>query len=203
MTDERFTTAYHAPVMVDEVRQVLLHGAGTGLRILDGTLGGGGHSAAFLEAGADVTGLDRDPDAIRAAVERLASFAREGRFRAIATNYADFAESGCAPASVRPAGAAGPPDAFDGILLDLGVSSHQIDDPARGFSFREGAPLDMRMTGAAGGAHGGTAGVGQGATAADFLNTADFGELATVFREYADERRAPRLASEVIRRREN
>lgn len=200
MHDGRFTTAYHAPVMVDEVLRVLRgHEAGAEAapsgsvapwgedaaahtpRILDGTLGGGGHSAALLEAGADVTGLDRDPEAIRAATERLASYAAAGRFRAIATNYAAFAEA-------PPPGHEAP---FDGILLDLGVSSHQIDDPARGFSFRDGAPLDMRMEGAA------------GATAADFLNASDFGELAAVFREYADERRAARLASEIIRRREN
>lgn len=168
---------------------MLLEVAPRDSRMLDCTLGGGGHSAALLDAGADVTAIDRDPDAVMAASERLHAYTIAGRFRAFVSNYADFA----APGITRPSleGGGEPPARFDGILLDLGVSSHQIDDPARGFSFREGVPLDMRMAG-------GPAG---GATAATFLNTADFGELAAVFREYADERRAPRLAKEVIRRR--
>lgn len=199
----RFDSPYHAPVMVEEVRGLLLGARAEGAagaasdgghvkragadapdaapapsapRILDCTLGGGGHSAALLAAGADVTGLDQDPEAIAAATARLRAFVDAGRFRAIATNFADFAEA-----------AAGE---FDGILLDLGVSSHQLDDASRGFSFRPGAPLDMRME-------------RTGATAADFLNTADQGALAGAFREYGDERRAMRLASEVIRRRKN
>jgi len=80
---------------------------------------------------------------------------------------------------------------FDGILLDLGVSSHQLDDPARGFSFREGVPLDMRM------------GTDAEQDAATLLNTAEEVELAAIFREYADERRAMRLAREIVRRRAN
>jgi 16S rRNA (cytosine1402-N4)-methyltransferase len=147
---------------------------GAGKRMLDGTLGGGGHSEALLETGADVTGLDQDPEALSAATLRLKSYADAGRFRAVATNFADFDGDG----------------AFDGILLDLGVSSHQLDDATRGFSFREGAPLDARMS-------------GTGESAADFLNGSDLGELASVFREYGDERQAMRLAREVIRRRDN
>ncbi|MEA3245271.1 MAG: 16S rRNA (cytosine(1402)-N(4))-methyltransferase RsmH [Gemmatimonadota bacterium] len=145
-------------------------------RILDGTLGGGGHSEALLAAGADVTGLDQDPAAIAAAGARLRRFVDAGRFRTVQANFADFA----ATASGE----------FDGILLDLGVSSHQLDDAGRGFSFRPGAPLDMRMQ-------------GFGPTAADFLNTEDRARLAGAFREYGDERRAMRLASEVVRRRAN
>ena len=80
---------------------------------------------------------------------------------------------------------------FDGILLDLGVSSHQLDDPTRGFSFREGVPLDMRM------------GTDAPQDAAALINTADEVELAAIFREYADERRAMRLAREIVRRRAN
>jgi 16S rRNA (cytosine1402-N4)-methyltransferase len=79
---------------------------------------------------------------------------------------------------------------FDGILADLGVSSHQIDEAARGFSFREGAPLDMRMDS------------GAGVTAADLLNTLEESELVTLLREYADEPRARSLAREIIRRRQ-
>ena len=80
---------------------------------------------------------------------------------------------------------------FDGILADLGVSSHQFDDESRGFSFREGAPLDMRMSDSS------------DETAADVLNTADEQELARIFRDYGDEPRARRIASEVVRRRKN
>jgi len=171
-----WATAYHAPVLADEVVG-LLAGAHS---VLDGTLGGGGHSLALLERGSDVTAIDRDPEAIGAARRRLASYEIAGRFRTMLGNYADVDRI---------------PELdgrrFDGILLDLGVSSHQLDDPSRGFSFREGVPLDMRM---------GTDAVRDAAT---LLSTADEIELGAIFREYADERRAMRLAREIVRRRAN
>ncbi len=198
MTDSRFDSAYHAPVMVDEVLRVLLGRDGQPaaarptddrpagaqpsdarpMRVLDCTLGGGGHSAALLEAGADVTGVDRDASAIAAAGERLKTYADAGRFRAVHANYADYAVS---DADREP---------FDAILLDLGVSSHQFDDPSRGFSFREGAPLDMRMGAAP-------------LTAAEWLNESSEDELASALRDYGDERRAARMAAEIVRRRGN
>ena len=172
-------SAYHAPVLATEVVSVL---AGS-KKVLDGTLGGGGHSLALLQGGSDlVIGIDRDPDALDAALSRLSAYAEAGRFRAHLGNYAlldDIPEL----AAQR----------FDGILLDLGISSRQIDDPRRGFTFREQAPLDMRM-----GPGGGTA-----PSAADLLNTMDEQSLAAIFREYGDERRAPRLAREIVRRRGN
>lgn len=172
--DGRWDTAYHAPVLVDEVLETL---AGAKL-VLDCTLGGGGHSAALLESGAGVIGLDRDPAAVEAACRRLRAFEREAGFKAYVGNYAAIA---------------GLPDVrdklFDGILLDLGVSSHQIDVASRGFSFRDGAPLDMRM------------GADAVTNAATLLNTADEKELAWIFREYGDEPRAFRLAREVTHRR--
>jgi len=171
-----WATAYHAPVLAAEVVG-LLAGAHS---VLDGTLGGGGHSLALLERGSDVTAIDRDPEAIGAARRRLASYEIAGRFTTMLGNYADVDRI---------------PELdgrrFDGILLDLGVSSHQIDDPSRGFSFREGVPLDMRM---------GTDAVRDAAT---LLSTADEIELGAIFREYADERRAMRLAREIVRRRAN
>ena len=173
---DRWDSAYHAPVLAAETLE-LLAGA---RRVLDGTLGGGGHSSALLETGATVVGIDRDPDAIAAARGRLADAEREGRFRAVRGNYADVDRLD-ALAGLR----------FDGIVLDLGISSHQIDDLARGFSFREGAPLDMRM------------GEDAVADAAGFLNDADERELARVFREYGDEPRSARLAREIVRRRGN
>jgi 16S rRNA (cytosine1402-N4)-methyltransferase len=168
---------YHAPVLAGEVLELL-----RGLpAVLDCTLGGGGHSAALLEAGEvdRVVALDRDPAAIAAARERLAAYEANGRFEAHLGNYARVEEA---------LGGAG---SFDGVLLDLGVSSHQIDAEARGFTFREGAPLDMRM------------GPDAEGTAADWLNTASEGELASVFREFGDEPRAMRLGREVARRRAN
>jgi 16S rRNA (cytosine1402-N4)-methyltransferase len=172
----RWDSEYHSPVLVAEVTSVLRECRSA----LDCTLGGGGHSLALLESGVEsVTALDRDPEAIAAARARLAPFERGGRFRAILGNYALVDEI----SELRDA-------TFDGILLDLGVSSHQIDDPARGFSFREGAPLDMRM------------GVDASETAADILNHRDEHELIWMFKEYADESRAVRLAREVARRRQ-
>ena len=167
---------YHAPVLVGEVVE-LLHSAKS---VLDGTLGGGGHAAALLEAGTTaVTGIDRDPEAIAAAAERLAAYIETGRFRSLAGNYADLDEIAALDGVT-----------FDGILLDLGVSSRQFDAHGRGFTFREGAPLDMRMSAGAG-----------VETAAQLLNRADERELAKIFKEYGDEPRAPRLAREIVRRR--
>jgi 16S rRNA (cytosine1402-N4)-methyltransferase len=148
--------------------------------VLDGTLGGGGHSLALLGAGARVTAVDRDPQAIEAARSRLAAFEGQGRFETVLGNYADVDRIEALEGRT-----------FDGILLDLGVSSHQLDDPSRGFSFREGVPLDMRM------------GVDADRDAAGLINTADEVELGAIFREYADERKAMRLAREIVRRRAN
>jgi 16S rRNA (cytosine1402-N4)-methyltransferase len=148
------------------------------VHVLDGTLGGGGHALLLLEQGARVTALDRDPEAIAAARARLHEYEISSRFRALLGNYTELD-------AIPELGSA----LFDGILLDLGVSSHQLDDPRRGFSFREGAPLDMRM------------GSDAPLTAADWLNETLEMELLRVFREYGDERRASRLAREVVRRR--
>jgi 16S rRNA (cytosine1402-N4)-methyltransferase len=175
--DHPFDSGYHAPALVEPVVELLRDGA----LVLDGTLGGGGHSAALLDAGVGrVIGIDRDPDALRAAGERLAAERVAGRFEAHQGNYAGL-DAIRALDDLR----------FDGILLDLGISSHQIDDASRGFSFREGAPLDMRM--------------GADATrdAAAVLNESGEMELASIFREYGDEPKATRLAREIVRRRAN
>lgn len=107
--------------------------AGPGKLFLDGTLGGGGHSEALLESGADVIGLDRDPLALQAAGARLQRFG--AHFRSAHSDFRD------APAVLEELHAG----EVDGALVDLGVSSPQLDDPSRGFSFRAGGPLDMRM----------------------------------------------------------
>lgn len=162
--------AFHTPVLLAEV----LDSARGARRVVDATVGHGGHSAAFLAAGAEVLAIDRDPDALATARARLA----QGNIRFVEAPYAS-------------AGAIQAVTQFvpDFILLDLGVSSRQLDLDARGFSFRPGAPLDMRMG-------------ASGPTAADLLNTLPEAGLASLFRSYGDERRAGALAREVVRRRE-
>lgn len=174
-----YSSSYHAPVLVEEVMEHLRPERGG--TYLDGTLGGGGHSEALLERApeARVIGVDRDPDAIREAGVRLARFG--DRFRAVHANFADS----LAAAGVEPG-------ELSGVLLDLGISSHQIDEDTRGFTFRPGAPLDMRMGQAASG----------GPTAADLLNEMDESELADVFYHYGEERRSRRLARVVVEMRE-
>ena len=168
-----FATSYHAPVLVEAV----LRACRSAVTVLDGTLGGGGHTAALLGAGKRVTSLDRDPAAIAVASERLADDLRRGTLDIVQCNYADV---NTVPALTGRT--------FDAILLDLGVSSHQLDDDARGFSFRVGAPLDMRMD-------------ARGQSAAEWLNTADDATLVHAFRAYGDEPKAHRLARVVVERR--
>jgi 16S rRNA (cytosine1402-N4)-methyltransferase len=147
--------------------------------ILDCTLGGGGHAQALLEGGAQVTGIDRDPEALATASKRLSQYVAKSTFRAVRGDFTKLDELEALAGL-----------SFGGILADLGISSHQIDDDARGFSFRLGVPLDMRMS-------------GSGMTAADLLNDSPPESLSTMFRDYGDEPRARRLAAEVVRRREN
>jgi len=163
------TTPVHVPVLLDPV----LSAAAGARRAVDATLGDGGHAEALRRAGAEVLGIDRDGDAIAVSRRRLGN---EG-MRYLQASYAS-PEALAAVAAFRP----------DFILLDLGVSSRQLDEAERGFTFRPGAPLDMRM--------GPT-----GQPAAAFLNLADEPELARVFADYGDERRARALAREIVRRR--
>lgn len=142
----------------------------------DGTLGGGGHTEAILRAGgnARVIGVDRDAEALEVAEQRLRPWS--DRVELVHANFADAAESDDRPLA--------------GALLDLGVSSHQLDVQERGFSFRPGTLLDMRMTPTPG-----------APTAADLLNDWPEGELADVFFRYGEERKSRRLAALVVRRR--
>ncbi len=149
-----------------------------GRRYADGTLGGAGHAAAILAASSPsgwLCGCDRDGAAIEAARGRLAEFA--GRFEARQGNFSELADW-------VPAGSC------DGVLLDLGVSSSQLDDAERGFSFQQEGPLDMRMDRR------------QPLTAADLVNTASAEELATMFWELGGERDSRRLARAIQRERE-
>jgi 16S rRNA (cytosine1402-N4)-methyltransferase len=162
---------YHIPVLLAEVLAALAPERG-GV-FFDGTLGGGGHAKAILAAGATrVIGVDRDPEALEQARTSLSEYGE--RVTLLQGNFADVAESLDVPLA--------------GALLDLGVSSRQIDAEARGFSFRPGVLLDMRMG-------------ERGRTAADLLNSLSEKELADIFYLYGEERRSRRLAGEVVRRR--
>ena len=169
----------HLSVMPEEVLGLLQPQPG-GL-FLDGTVGGGGHARLLLEASSpdgQLVGLDRDPAALARAAEVLQPFA--GRF---CLEHANFADAGKVLAGLG----VGP---LDGILFDLGVSSHQLDTAERGFSFRQDAPLDMRMDPT------------RGPTAADLLATASVEELQRILREYGEERFAGRIARRIVARRE-
>jgi 16S rRNA (cytosine1402-N4)-methyltransferase len=161
--------------MVDEIL-ALFAGAE---QVLDCTLGGGGHSEALLASGSSVVALDRDEVAISEARKRLAPYEASGRFLAIRGNFGELDRISELEGKL-----------FDAILADLGVSSHQIDADDRGFSFRPGALLDMRMDRRS------------TTTAAELLNTLDETELSQIFRDYGDEPRASRLAREIVRRRD-
>ena len=143
-------------------------------RAVDATVGGGGHAALLRAAGAEVLAVDRDPEAIAAARARLG----EDGIR-YSTGLFGSAKVLGTIQTFRP----------DRILLDLGVSSHQLDDDARGFTFRPGARLDMRMA------------AGLGVTAADVLNTWPAERLADAFAGLADERHARRLGRVIVKRR--
>ncbi len=150
-----------------------------GARYVDGTLGDGGHAERLLvaEPTLEVLGVDRDALTLAATAQRLARFAP--RFRAHCGNFSDLDEALAAVGW-------GP---VDGMLLDLGLSSRQLDDPERGFGFRAGGPLDMRM------------GPVDGPSAADLVATLDEDELAALFRSYGEEPAARRIARAIVARR--
>lgn len=170
------TPTYHEAVMSGEVL-ALLAPSGEAL-LLDGTVGGGGHSRRILEAceACRVVAVDRDPEALAEARAALGELA--GRVRFLHRRFEEAAED----PEVREEG-------LDGALLDLGVSSHQLDDEARGFAFRRGVVLDMRMD------------TTQEEDAARFLAEAGEERLVEVFRKFGEEPRARRLAREIVKRR--
>ncbi len=165
------TTVYHEPVLAERIARL----AEGRCRIVDATCGGGGHTAVLAVTGREILAVDRDAEALAAAREKLGALPVrwvQGSFgspRVIAA-VQDF----------QP----------DFILLDLGVSSHQLDRDQRGFSFRSGVPLDMRMT------------LGEGSTAADVINTWPERDLADLFHRFGDEPKSRRLARVIVERRE-
>lgn len=160
--------APHVSVLLDEVLAAIEPAPGK--RIVDATFGAGGYSRAFLGAGAEVIAFDRDPTAARFAAPLMAT----GRFRLIEDCFSAMDEIVGAPC--------------DGVAFDLGVSSMQVDEAERGFSFMRDGPLDMRMSRA-------------GVSAADLVNEADQVELARIFFVYGEERQSRRIAAALVRRR--
>ena len=167
----------HKPVMAAEALAALKPRPGG--RYADGTLGGAGHACAILAASRPtgwLYGCDRDGAAVEAATVALNAAGFAGRFEIRRGNFSDLAEWV-------------PPDSCDGVLLDLGVSSAQLDNAERGFSFRLDGPLDMRMD------------TRQSLTAAEVVNGWSESELARVFREYGDEPQARRFARAIVQER--
>ncbi|MFT4089008.1 MAG: 16S rRNA (cytosine(1402)-N(4))-methyltransferase RsmH [Gordonia sp. (in: high G+C Gram-positive bacteria)] len=175
----------HVPVMVERMYELLAPALtrqspdGSGAVLIDGTLGAGGHTEYFLTRlqGLVVHGIDRDHDALAAAGARLAPFG--GRFAGHHARYDEIGDVAEAEGLTE----------VDGVLLDLGVSSMQLDQAERGFAYAVDAPLDMRMN------------ADDPLTAADVLNTYDHGALARVLSEYGEERFAGKIASAVLRER--
>ncbi len=171
-----YATDYHAPVLCHAVVDGLITNP-VGVYV-DGTIGGGGHTAALLdrlEPKARVVGLDRDANACRESKKRLASAIDAGRLVVVNADFADLEHvlDDCGH------------ELIDGVLLDLGVSSHQLDEPTRGFSYVHEGSLDMRMDPSA------------GVSAADVVNTWSETELVQALRMYGEEPRAPRIAKAI------
>ena len=173
----RYASNYHAPVLCDDVVKGLVTNR-SGIYV-DATLGGAGHSAALLDqldSEGRVYGLDQDAEAIAEAESRLHEAIQADRFVSVRGNFSDMV------ALLEPFGV----DQVDGLLMDLGVSSHQIDSAARGFSFQATGALDMRMDSR------------HGLTAYDLVNTWDAGALRRVIKAYGEEPHANRIVQRIV-----
>jgi 16S rRNA (cytosine1402-N4)-methyltransferase len=171
----------HIPVMLEEVLKYLQPRAGG--QYVDGTIGGGGHTEAILERsapGGRVLGIDSDAQALARVEKRLASAVRDGRLVLVHGNFAELA---------RIVNEAGFVSSVDGVLLDLGFSSNQMEDPQRGFSFSVDGPLDMRLD------------QSQELSAAELVNNASEQELADIFWRYGEETRSRQVAWRIVRER--
>lgn len=168
------TTAPHAPVLLDEVIEALAPQAGD--VIIDATFGAGGYTRAILATGATVIALDRDPT-VKPHADAVAND-YPGKFQLVRTPFSGLAEAFAGTGEAR----------LDGVVFDIGVSSMQLDQAERGFSFMRDGPLDMRMS-------------DEGETAADIVNTWDHGPMAHIFKLYGDERQSGRVATAILRRR--
>ncbi|MEN8112942.1 MAG: 16S rRNA (cytosine(1402)-N(4))-methyltransferase RsmH [Actinomycetota bacterium] len=172
---DQTTSSYHEPVLADTCVEMLAPAA-RGV-VVDGTFGGGGHSRALLEAYPDmrIIGIDRDPDAV-------ANMPADPRVQVALGNFADMERILC-DELVKPPSV---PPVVDGVLLDLGVSSFQVDTADRGFSFHRSGPVDMRM------------GPDAGASASELVNELDRASLRDIIRQYGEERFATRIADAIV-----
>jgi 16S rRNA (cytosine1402-N4)-methyltransferase len=177
---------YHTPVMVNECLQYL--NIEKDKVYIDCTLGGGGHSFAILEKGGKVIGLDQDPDAIKESTKRLSSYIEEGRMEILQTNFRNLKK---VPQLSKIANG----NPVDGILMDLGISSHQVDDSARGFSFSSSGPLDMRMNQ---NTNSNSDQRTTTVTAKEIVNNWNHEDLANLIFNYGEETRSRKIAREII-----
>ena len=167
---------YHRPVLVDEVLSAL--NPAPGRLIVDGTVGGGGHAAAILQKGAKIIGLDQDGGAIGYCIQHLVGYDADS-VRLVRANFRDL-DQVLDQLNIPK---------VDGVLLDLGVSSKQLDSAERGFSFQRSGPLDMRMDQRA------------GPSAAELVNGASDAELTRIFREFGEEPAATRVTAAIVKAR--
>ena len=167
-------TAPHAPVLLDDVIEALAPKPGD--VIIDATFGAGGYTRAILATGAQVIALDRDPTVQRHADAVANDY--PGKFQLIRTAFSGLADAFAETGQAK----------LDGAVFDIGVSSMQLDEAERGFSFMRDGPLDMRMS-------------SEGESAADIVNGWDHGPLAHILKQYGDERQSGRIATAILRRR--
>ena len=171
-------STYHIPVMLKEVLEFL--DVKEGSWYVDCNLGGGGHTQAILEAGGNVLGIDLDPDAILEVTNKLKGFIKDGKLKLVQTNFINIQDA-LKETSISE---------ISGILFDLGVSTHQLEEAERGFSFNKDAPLDMRMDPT------------KGASAKDLVNGLYENELAELFLKLGEENWSKPIAKKIVEYRQ-
>ena len=197
---------YHIPVMRDECCSHLLSGPAQEKGVfVDCTVGGGGHTKAILERGGKVIGFDQDPEALAETSRKLATYIESGQLELVRTNFRNIARAVGESRLAKDNGGI-----CNGVLMDLGISSHQINEPGRGFAFSANGPLDMRMGGGCKFNDDNIADIeGQGRilssstsppslTAAMICNEYDQDDIVNILYEYGEERRSRKLAREIV-----
>ncbi len=172
----------HKPIMVQEILEIFSEKAGAKDKFLDATFGRGGHTKKILDTypNIQVTALDQDPEAVEYGNTKFSDYIQQNRLKIIKSNFTKYDSSDSAPEY----------DRFDGILMDLGVSSPQLDTPSRGFSLYHDGPLDMRMD------------PSQSLSAKTIVNEWEERELADIFYNYGDVKKSFRVAKNIVARRQ-
>lgn len=179
VVDSLVDYSYHTPVMLKECCDNL--NVTNGSIFIDCTMGGGGHSRAIISRGGRVVGIDQDPDAVKKASELLRSHIEDNKFEIIQSNFRHIQEVIKSSKFLNG-------NLADGILMDLGISSYQINESTRGFAFGSNGPLDMRMSKESGGK----------LTASTIVNEWDVTRIADVLYQYGDEVRSRQIAREIV-----